>query len=547
MLSTTARFLYSMLVAIVLMAIPTVSYSQVAFGISVTVAPPELPYYEQPSCPGEGYIWTPGYWAYGGDEDDYYWVPGTWVLAPRPGYLWTPAYWGWDRDLYVFHTGYWGEHVGFYGGINYGYGYGGYGYEGGYWNGGVFNYNTAVNNVNTTVITNVYNQTVINNNVTVNNISYNGGNGGITAQPTATQLAAARERHVQPTTFQVKHEGMAKNNPSQYVKVNAGKPAVAATPKPGVFQGRGIIAAAKVDHIPQRSGPATANTFNNTPNARGIGKAASGNSADRRTKSATRPDRPFSAQLPVENNSNRRGLDIAGSHRASLPNQKSTMATTTNRSDRPPSVQRSLATNPNMPNRVMSGAYNNRPVAVDNRRQSSSTTARADRPPFAQHNTSSTTTPSEGTTKANGLRFNDTANRPYSPQRNDRFASPQRNDRSTSIQRNDRFASPQRNDRPTSIQRNDRLASPQRNDRPTSIQRNDRLASPQYNHSAKAENFYRAPSSRPSNPDVRSRNYQPLPQRQSPNQYQHAPPQRQSAPPQRQSSPPQRQSSPPQR
>jgi hypothetical protein len=45
MLSTTARFFYSILMAIALMAIPTVSYSQVAFGVSVTIAPPDLPYY----------------------------------------------------------------------------------------------------------------------------------------------------------------------------------------------------------------------------------------------------------------------------------------------------------------------------------------------------------------------------------------------------------------------------------------------------------------------------------------------------------------------
>src|SRR5215472_18925874 len=50
--------------------------------VSVSMGPPALPVYEQPYCPGEGYIWTPGYWAYG--PDGYYWVPGTWVLAPEP-------------------------------------------------------------------------------------------------------------------------------------------------------------------------------------------------------------------------------------------------------------------------------------------------------------------------------------------------------------------------------------------------------------------------------------------------------------------------------
>ncbi len=47
--------------------------------------------------PGDGYVWTPGYWAWGDDIQDYYWVPGTWVPAPEPEYLWTPGYWAADR------------------------------------------------------------------------------------------------------------------------------------------------------------------------------------------------------------------------------------------------------------------------------------------------------------------------------------------------------------------------------------------------------------------------------------------------------------------
>jgi WXXGXW repeat (2 copies) len=55
-----------------------VSFAQVS--ISVNFAPPELPVYDQPPCPDEGYIWIPGYW--GWDGDDYYWVPlglGSWL------------------------------------------------------------------------------------------------------------------------------------------------------------------------------------------------------------------------------------------------------------------------------------------------------------------------------------------------------------------------------------------------------------------------------------------------------------------------------------
>src|ERR1700722_11817073 len=114
-------------------------------------APPAMPDYEQPECPSDGYLWQPGYWAYSPYRNDYYWVPGAWVAPPNSGVLWTPPYSWYECSRFFFHVGYWGDHVGFYGGINYGYGYGGHGYYGGEWRGGRFNYNTAVVRVNTTV------------------------------------------------------------------------------------------------------------------------------------------------------------------------------------------------------------------------------------------------------------------------------------------------------------------------------------------------------------------------------------------------------------
>ena len=125
------------LLAFLIIAIPVSSFAGVF--ISVGIAPPPLPVYEQPYCPGAGYIWTPGYWAYG--DEGYFWVPGTWVLAPQVGFLWTPGYWGWGGSAYIWHVGYWGPQIGFYGGVNYGFGYTGYGYEGGYWRGRNFYYN----------------------------------------------------------------------------------------------------------------------------------------------------------------------------------------------------------------------------------------------------------------------------------------------------------------------------------------------------------------------------------------------------------------------
>jgi len=166
----------SLLVLLVLLAGSALSFGQ--FSVTVGFAPPALPVYEQPVCPGEGYIWTPGYWDYDQDADDYFWVPGTWVLAPEPGFLWTPGYWGWGGEGFLFHVGYWGPVVGFYGGINYGFGYFGEGFEGGRWEGGHFFYNRSVSNVNVTVIHNVYNTRVVNENRVENRVSFNGGNGG---------------------------------------------------------------------------------------------------------------------------------------------------------------------------------------------------------------------------------------------------------------------------------------------------------------------------------------------------------------------------------
>jgi hypothetical protein len=175
--------------------------------VGIRTPPPPLPYYDQPICPGPGYLWVPGYWAYG--SDGYFWVPGIWEVAPRVGWLWTPGYWGWSGNAYIWHGGYWGMHIGFYGGVNYGYGYGGVGYEGGYWRNGAFHYNTAVTNVNVSVVHNTYTKEVVNT-TTVNRVSYNGGRGGIMAKPTSQELMAAREKHSGMTARQKQHHQAAR-------------------------------------------------------------------------------------------------------------------------------------------------------------------------------------------------------------------------------------------------------------------------------------------------------------------------------------------------
>jgi hypothetical protein len=220
------------------LSIPATSFA--AVGVMVTIGPPPLPIYDQPICPGDGYLWTPGYWGWDDGFDDYYWVPGTWVLAPEVGFLWTPPYWGWSVDHFAFYDGYWGPTIGFYGGINYGFGYFGVGFEGGRWDNGHFFYNRAVMNVNVTEIHNVYNTTVnIHND---NHVSFNGGNGGVEAHPTPQEEAARNERHVGPVAAQTQHIQEARSNPQLRASENRGKPPIAATARPGDFKSGAVQA-----------------------------------------------------------------------------------------------------------------------------------------------------------------------------------------------------------------------------------------------------------------------------------------------------------------
>ena len=175
-------------------------------------APPPLPpYAPQPPARRPNSIWTPGYWAH--SPRGYYWVPGAWVAAPYQGALWTPGYWQNNSGRYLFHPGYWGRHVGFYGGIPYGYGYPGRGFDGGYWNGPNFYYNTDVENVDPNVIRFVY----------VHpepplpsvRISFNGP-GGISLLPIAAELIAMHERHRHPVRMQYESLWRYAEDPRQF-------------------------------------------------------------------------------------------------------------------------------------------------------------------------------------------------------------------------------------------------------------------------------------------------------------------------------------------
>ena len=217
------RFAVLLIAASSLIGVMKVS-AQVAVGLQVDIAPPAIPVYVQPPCPVEGYFWTPGYWAYG--PNGYYWVPGVWLAPPQIGFLWTPGYWGWETGRYFWHGGYWGPHVGFYGGVNYGFGYGGHGFYGGRWDGGAFRYNAAVWHVGGGFHNTYSERPAVG--PGASHASYAGGPGGIEAKPTPEEESAMHENHVQPTSQQMSHEHSASMSHSQLASVNHGNPATAA-------------------------------------------------------------------------------------------------------------------------------------------------------------------------------------------------------------------------------------------------------------------------------------------------------------------------------
>ncbi len=288
------RLIGLLLLAAMILGMPAASNAQIAVGVSVRIGPPVLPVYVQPVCPAPGYIWTPGYWAYG--DDDYYWVPGTWVMAPEPGLLWTPGYWGFAEGVYVWHGGYWGPHVGFYGGINYGYGYTGVGFFGGEWRGREFVYNRAVTNVNVTVIHNTYNRMVVVNNV--NRVSFNGGPHGIQGRESERERVAEHEHHFEPRREQIEHEHTAHADRSQWASVNHGRPAVAASGRPGEFHGRDVVSARpespnrpesghRANHPEDRRGDRPVNAF---PASKTVGRNDRPANAVNRDNPASRPN-----------------------------------------------------------------------------------------------------------------------------------------------------------------------------------------------------------------------------------------------------------------
>jgi hypothetical protein len=227
--------------------------------VQIAIAPPIMPVYEQPACPIDGYIWTPGYWAY--DNGGYYWVEGVWLYPAQSNFLWTPGYWNYSGGYYGWNTGYWGPHIGYYGGVCYGHGYEGEGYSGGRWEGGSFRYNTAVSNVNANVVHNTYAEKVTVSKNNGNRSSFNGP-GGLSRKPTDNERLAINENHVKPNSEQILHEQNASKNKNQPVSVN--KPNTAKTemnktnnPTKSQEIRTENIAPAKVNAMPKQQNNAT--------------------------------------------------------------------------------------------------------------------------------------------------------------------------------------------------------------------------------------------------------------------------------------------------
>jgi hypothetical protein len=334
--------------------------SPVDTAVEVAQAPPELPEYEQPECPADGYLWQPGYWSYSLASNNYYWVPGVWVAPPNEGYLWTPPYWGFYGGRYRFHHGYWGPTVGFYGGINYGYGYIGIGFVGGEWRDRRFRYNTAVVRVNRTVVRNTYvNTTVINRTTVVNNrVSYNGP-GGVTARPNSREIEAEREHHVTATPEQNRNQRAARVDKAQFASSNGdGRPANLAAPKapdrlpPNNSGNRpGINAPARTGNNPNTPS-ANPNSPGNNPNSPGRnGRNPNNPNANPNTPSVT-PNAPTVNPNTPSTNPNSPGRNGRNPNApANNPNAPTNPNTPTVNPNTPAVNPNTPLTNPNSPGR----------------------------------------------------------------------------------------------------------------------------------------------------------------------------------------------------
>lgn len=77
--------------------------THVSIGIGIRLAPP-APLWEPAPGIRVGFVWTPGYWRWGGHG--YIWVGGTW-LPRRAGYVYVQPRWVGSRGVWHFQRAYW--------------------------------------------------------------------------------------------------------------------------------------------------------------------------------------------------------------------------------------------------------------------------------------------------------------------------------------------------------------------------------------------------------------------------------------------------------
>lgn len=76
-------------------------------GVSVG-PPPPLAYGPVGVAPGPGYMWTDGYYDWGGNN--WVWRQGRWARPPHPGYVWRKPYYEHRGHGYRVHQGHWQRH-----------------------------------------------------------------------------------------------------------------------------------------------------------------------------------------------------------------------------------------------------------------------------------------------------------------------------------------------------------------------------------------------------------------------------------------------------
>ena len=200
-------------------------------------------------------------------------------------------------------------------------------------------------------VTNVYNTTIVNNQV--NHVSYNGG-GGVQARPNGAELAVARQPHYGATPVQRSHAEAARAVPSLLASENQGRPPVAATARPGVFEGHDVVPArhASLIQVPPVRG-STDNHARATLSLAADAHTAStvggfhGQNSKPAPETARLSDRPAWASRgrpgPVLSNASPAAPPIRAASRSEFERPASTYGNTTGAAPRPASPQRSVS------------------------------------------------------------------------------------------------------------------------------------------------------------------------------------------------------------